>query len=282
MDRFEHHAICYALIEIGDPKAVEREGLASDNPQVLRAALVALDQMPGSKLAADQVVRRLKTSDPELKETLLWIAGRHPEWGDQLAGYFRGQLASGGTGKRSRPVPAPPEMQELESLLSRLAASQAIQSLVADDLASGTTPPVTRRLLLGVIDHSGLQQLPERWIAALAALLNSGPPELRLEAIRVVRETTSSRGPIEPLGAALNRIAADESLSDGTRLAALGAIPGGAGELGNELFAYALRFLDNHAPPTEHNAAIEALARAKLTTSQFLLLCPRSAAVDTG
>jgi putative membrane-bound dehydrogenase-like protein len=288
MDRFEHHAICYALIELNDPQAIKHEGLSSDNPQVLRAALVALDQMPGGNLAAVQIVRRLKTTDPELKETLLWIAGRHPEWGDQLAGYFREQLASrgtppGATGKRSLPVPASPETQELESLLSRLATSQAIQSLVADDLASGTTPIVTKRLLLGVIDHSGLQQLPERWIATLAALLDSGPPDLRLEAIRVVRETTSSRSPIEPLGAALSRIAADESLSDGTRLAALGAIPGGTGELGNELFAYTLRFLDDHASSTEHNAAIEALARAKLTKSQFLSLAhalPRLAPVE--
>ncbi len=206
MDRFEHHAICYALIELNDSETVKHEGLSSDNPQVLRAALVALDQMPGGKLAADQVVRRLKTSDPELKETLLWIAGRHPEWGDQLAGYFREQLASGdaapvgGTGKRSlpvlanevrpatgrlrwpvapAPVPASPEMSNLESLLPRLASSPAIQSLIADDLASGTTSLVTKRLLLGVIDHSGLQQLPERWIATLAALLNSAPPGLR-------------------------------------------------------------------------------------------------------
>src|SRR4029077_17336490 len=71
MDRFEHHAICYALIELNDPEAVKHEGLPSDIPQVLRAALVALDQMPGPNLPADQVVRRLKTADPELKETLL-------------------------------------------------------------------------------------------------------------------------------------------------------------------------------------------------------------------
>ena len=27
-----------------------------------------------------------------LKETAWWIAGRHPEWGEHLVGYFRAQL----------------------------------------------------------------------------------------------------------------------------------------------------------------------------------------------
>jgi putative heme-binding domain-containing protein len=282
MDRFEHHAICYALIELNDPETVAREGLASDNPQVLRAALVTLDQMPGGKLAAEQVVHRLKTTDPELNETILWIAGRHPEWGDLLAGYFREQLASGGTALGAtgqpthsgagapRPVPATAETNELPTLLAHLASSPAIQSLIADELAAETTAVAMKRLLLGVIERSGLQQLPERWIAVLGSLLSSGPSELRLDTIRVIQHATSSHSPIETLGTALKRIATDESQSDETRLAALGAIPGGPGELGNELFAYTARFLDDRAPLATHSAAINALARTKLTNAQLL------------
>ena len=74
---------------MGDAESIARHGLGQRQPEVLRAALVALDQMPGSKLAADANRPRLNsTNDSELKETLLWIAGRHPEWGDKLADYF--------------------------------------------------------------------------------------------------------------------------------------------------------------------------------------------------
>ncbi|HKD36986.1 MAG TPA: HEAT repeat domain-containing protein, partial [Pirellulales bacterium] len=111
-DRFLHHAITYALIEIGDGETVRRIGLSSENPRVLRTALAALDQMPGGKLAAEAVVSRLGTNDAELRETLLWIAGRHPDWGEKLAGYFRAEL----DGVASKPAAA---QDELQSLLAR-------------------------------------------------------------------------------------------------------------------------------------------------------------------
>ena len=152
------------------------------------------------------------------------------------------------------------EAQGIESLLTRLASSPAIQSLIAEKLAAEGTPIAVKRSLLAVIEHSGLQQLPESWIAALVSLLGNGTSDLREETIRVVHNATSSHSRIEPLGAALQRIAADESLSDETRLAALGAIPGGPGELGPGQFAYVIRFLDEHAAPANHSAAIDALA----------------------
>ena len=127
-------------------------------------------------------------------------------------------------------------------------------------------------LAAGVIEHSGLQQLPERWIAVLVQLLGNGPSGLREETIRVVHNATTSHSRIEPLGAALQRIAADKSLFDKTRLAALGAIPGGPGELGPGQFAYVIRFLDEHVAPANHSAAIDAVARAKLTSQQFVEL----------
>jgi putative membrane-bound dehydrogenase-like protein len=264
-DRFLHHAITYALIELGDSESIERYGLTSDNSQVLRTALVALDQMPGRKLAAVQVVRRLNSTDPELKETLQWIAGRHPEWGDKLADYFRQGLA----GAATRPAAA---REELQSLLTRLSSSPAIQSLVADELDAAKTPAEIKTLMLGVVDRSGLQQLPERWVASLAALLDGGSAELTEQTVLVVRHAATSRGRIEPLAAALGKIAANKSLPDATRLAALAAIPGASSEITAEQFDYARRFLEREAPAAERGAALDAIARAKLNREQLLSL----------
>lgn len=265
-DRFMHHAITYALIEIGDPAAVARDGLESKNPNALRAAMAALDQMTGGKLTAAPVVQRLGMGDAELKETLLWIAGRHPEWGEKLAGYFGAELdAAAGKSAAAR--------EELQGLLVRLIGSKAIQSLVADRLAASETPIATKNLLLGVIERSGLQQLPERWIAVLVKLLESGSPELLTRTIEVVRHAATSRGRIEPLAAALRTVAADKPLSAAVRIAALAAIPGAASALEPDQFTFARELLSRDAAAADRGAALDAISRAKLSREQLLSLC---------
>jgi putative membrane-bound dehydrogenase-like protein len=264
-DRFLHHALTYALMEIGDRASVEQLGLASENPRVLRSALVALDQMPGGKLAADAVVSRLSTNDFELKETLLWIAGRHPDWGEKLAGYFRGELDR----MASKPAAA---HEELKLLLARLSGSSAIQSLVGERLTDKDAPAATNNLLLGVVERSGLQQLPEAWVAALVGLLEHGSPESLPRTIDTVRHAVSSRGRLEPLAGALLKLASNKSLANSIRLAALAAIPGASNEISPELIEFARRFLGREPPATERSAALDAIARAKLTREQLLSL----------
>ena len=83
-DRILEHSITYALIEIGDPKATEA-GLSSVNPRTLKVAMVALDQMEGGALEPKFVARLLASPEPELKETAVWIIGRHRDWADSLA-----------------------------------------------------------------------------------------------------------------------------------------------------------------------------------------------------
>ena len=40
------------------------------------------------------MLAELDAKDAALRETAWWIAGRHPQWGDQLAGYFQEKLKS--------------------------------------------------------------------------------------------------------------------------------------------------------------------------------------------
>ncbi len=89
------YSLIYALIEIEDSAAVRRHG-NSDKAPVRRAALIALDQMDGGDLKADEVVPHLASSDDALRQAASWIAGRHPDWGGALAGFFRARLAAKG------------------------------------------------------------------------------------------------------------------------------------------------------------------------------------------
>ena len=87
LDRVGEHAVTYALIEIGDAAAT-RPGLTAASLGTRRAALVALDQMRGDALTSTTVVPLLDARESGLRETAWWIAERHPDWGEALAGYF--------------------------------------------------------------------------------------------------------------------------------------------------------------------------------------------------
>src|SRR5205085_1653375 len=90
-DRALENSLTFALIEIADAKGTSR-GLDSKNVLTRRAALVALDQMDGGGLEPRAVARELGSPHPVLKETASWIVGRHPEWGETLAGFLRERL----------------------------------------------------------------------------------------------------------------------------------------------------------------------------------------------
>ena len=100
---------------------------------------MALDQMDGGGLKPEAVAPLLAAPDPALRETATWIAGRHAEWGDALAGPLRERLAS-----RSLP---PEQSAALEHLLAQLATAAPIQELLAGEPArclGGARHPVDR------------------------------------------------------------------------------------------------------------------------------------------
>ena len=128
LDRVGEHAVTYALIEIGDAAAT-RAGLTAAALGTRRAALIALDQMRGDALTSTTVVPLLDARESELRETAWWIAERHPDWGDALAGYFGARLANLPAGDDERAL--------LERRLAQFAATPAIQALLARAATDG-------------------------------------------------------------------------------------------------------------------------------------------------
>ncbi len=67
--------------------------LKDPNPEVRRAALIALDQMEDGKLTREEVTPLLDTDDPQLRKTALAVIASRKGWATELVGLLRGWLA---------------------------------------------------------------------------------------------------------------------------------------------------------------------------------------------
>ena len=83
-DDYLLHAQTFALIQLRNPTATMK-GLASDNPRVQKAALIALNQMADSPLNHQDVILLLDTTDPVLRTTAIEVITQHKEWAEKIA-----------------------------------------------------------------------------------------------------------------------------------------------------------------------------------------------------
>ncbi len=254
-DRALDHSIIYALIEIGDRESVAA-GLFSNSPRVRRAALTALDQMPDGKLDASAVVRELTAADPALQETAWWIAGRHPEWGEQLTAVLRERV--------STKLPAD-QQAELTRQLAKLAKSPAIQQFLADQIPTS--------IALQAIAQSGVRPVPDAWINAIAGMLNAAEGDQLRDAVRTIRALDVPRAKAAALTKALLAIAIKTNLPAEIRLDALAGLPGGPANLSAALFDFLCAQLRPDRSVSARTTAADVLSKSQLTKSQLLTLC---------
>src|SRR6185369_11968254 len=78
----------------------------------------------------------------------LWVAGRHPEWGDSLASYFGSLLQRGEFSGKGL------------DLLPKYAHSEKIQGLIAEMLNDSRTKPDASRFLLETLSDANLEKVP--------------------------------------------------------------------------------------------------------------------------
>jgi putative heme-binding domain-containing protein len=254
-DRPLDHALTYALIEIGDRDAIV-VGLTHPSPRVRRAALAALDQMPGGKPDAGPVVAALDDDDAALRETAWWVAGHHPEWGGALAGRFAAQLAAAD-------ALAPAGRDELTDRLVQFAGDAAVQAALADAVKSA--PAGGRTVALRAMARSGLKALPAGWAAALgdsAAVL--WDRRFAFDALAVYRAVPPAAADFERFIAAMPADAADD-----LRLAVLAARPAG-GAVDDAAARFLVERVAKTGPVAARSAAADALARVRLSPPQLV------------
>lgn len=258
-DRAIEHSLTYALIEIADPTATAA-GLKSNRPNTQRAALTALDQMPGRTLAAGDVAPLLAAADPALMQTAAWIVGRHPEWGGELAGHFRTRLAAALSAK---------ERTALEDQLAHLSAAPEIQALLASRLSDVAAASEERLTVIRAMALAKPKAAPASWITALERALESDNLEIVAAAVAAIRTIGVAKGDGDSLARPLLETAAARGAPEELRAAALAAVPGGLRQVGSETFAFLTKQLDSERPVSMRLAAVEVLSKARLDRQQL-------------
>lgn len=257
-DRFLHHAVTFALIEIGDAKRT-RAGLSSDQPGTIRAALLALDQMPNGGLNAEGVISRLEAES--LRETILFLLEQHPEWDASVADFLEVQL----TAEAHAAVSA----EDLQSLAARFATRPAVSDRLARLVTNG--PAEADRHLVLKSMASRRKSLPSAWTTALVAVLNSEDKAAIPLAITVASSAETIEGDAEALRAALRAAAGKESLEPEARLLALRAASAGT-HLDEKSFRFLQSQLSAEHSVNQRLLAADVLVASAVTPAQLQAL----------
>lgn len=190
-DRFYEHALIHAIHHLADTAALQ-DTLQKGLPRQQRVALILLDQppRPAGALKHDAVISRV--SDPEQRQTALYVLQRHPEWADHAVGLIRNWL--------EKPTVSAEEQAGLRGLLLAFQERKAVQDLLAASLADGSKSPADRQLLvLDTLAQNSLPKLPRPWIDALARSIGRSEPAIRSQAVRTAAVLQLSELD-EPLG----------------------------------------------------------------------------------
>lgn len=247
-----------ALIDI-EAAAPTRAGLKSENPTIQRGALIALDQMDGTDLKPTEVVPFLSAADERLRAAANWILSHHPDWGGELAGWFRQRLTASDL--------ADAERTALDHQLHILTRAEAGQQLLADTLTQPGFSNETRVAALNAIAGAGLKQPPTSWQAAVLSLLVSNNSDSLSSAIRAARSLNRAADIV----AALSALGHDANLSPALRLDALAALPAGT-SLEPVEFDFLRRSLASDNAPITRSTAAGVLAQAKPNAVQLAAL----------
>jgi putative membrane-bound dehydrogenase-like protein len=260
-DRFEEHALIYALIEINDRQSTIA-GLSDADPNVRRAALIALDQMTAGNLTREMIAPLLAGDDTALLETVIGILAKHPEWADELDGTLAGWL------KLAKP--SAEQLGMIRGAVIALAARPAVQELVVHTLASGQTPPDTRLVLLEALAAGEIDPDAKRFDEALAANLADSSADVLRQAIFTAALLAPGRL-TEPLLA----VGLDEKQPEELRVAALRTAAARAGQtLSDPGFGFLRQQFDKEDAMRERLGAAEALGRFKLTAEHLNAVAP--------
>ena len=255
--RIQEHSLIYALMEISDAESALR-GLSLRLVNAQRAALVAVDQMPGGQLQAETVIELLQHPSPAIHRTAAWIIGEHPEWGTQAADTIRHELFTGGglAGQASAQV---------MSLLTSLSDSEPIRLLLAD--LAGCDSRSWQLAALASMSASALAETPAVWSDRLTEMTAADDPELLAEVIRTAAALPQLKDPAHPLLQALAEVATRADLPADLRIRAL-STAGPQAQLSADVFSVLLRALPAEEEPALRRLAAATLVAAKLTPDQ--------------
>jgi putative membrane-bound dehydrogenase-like protein len=269
-DRSLDHSMLYALIEIGER---EQSGAAKvGSPRIpLTQKFRSLGFFPqsaehiGKHVVLDQLGEQIDPAEilPAVLQgnpSALWIASRHPEWGDKLAEPLFKEITflNPSEARRNRTV----------QLLAKLHTSPPIRKLIAE--AAEDFEPSVGRIGLAAMAASGAKELPADWARVLSSRLVPSS-QVAQEALAVMRTIPAAKADQPQLSQALLRLA-DSQAPVNLRLSALAAVPGGLKTVSPDQLALLLTYIYSDRPADERGLAASALSTAVLTSEQLQAL----------
>ena len=255
-DDYLLHAQTYALIQLRNPDATMK-GLASVNPRVQKAALLALNQMPDSPLDHQDVIVLLDTTDPVLRTTAIEVITQHKEWAEKIAEVVADWLADPNLDQENRAL--------AKAVLTTFADDSDIQPLMAAALEAETTASETKMLILDAVAESNLEAMPDTFLEGMRQLTATKDAEVLQRIVNSVAMKDTDK-----LDDALRSICESDQFEDPLRVSALAIIARHGGGLSDADFELLVDQFDEEVIPLDRIRAATALATAGLTREQTL------------
>jgi len=215
-DRFLEHALIDALIQSGDEPSLS-DGLRRPSPAARRGALIALDQKTGKGLRPDQARLLLADPDTRVRQRAVDAIARRPQWVQEAVGQLQSWLTTSNLD--------PEGQASLRHLLSGLWNQEPVRTVAAAALASPSTTPDRRRLVLQVWAQDGQPKALKDWQGLIRTTLDSFDDTLLMEGLSLARAARThlwnesiTRVALNPDRAPAVRLRAADTLSTGAPL----------------------------------------------------------------
>ncbi len=257
-DRFVEHAIIYALINLKNPSPLI-DALTHSSSYVRKAAVIALDQMDGSPLHKENLIPFLASEDPQLRNTGIWVASHHPDWADIVIDFIQNRLSKADLSS----IDAAP----VRDLMITFSGNKQLQNFVSAQLGNVATSAGRKALLIDVIGHSSVKEIPGVWVQQLGKLLQSGDPEIRSQVLGLIESRS-----IKALNDQLKVIVQNPNTPADFRLKALNSRLLSDPRLSETEFQMVLQYLSSKSESPIRQLAARVLALSKLSSAQLIKL----------
>lgn len=254
-DRFEEHAIVYALIKLNNinPLLVALNN-SSDN--VKKIALIALDQIGGGALRKENLAAFLASKKPSLQKSGIWVASHHPEWSDIVINLLKSRFSTNEIYED--------DIISMRELMITFCHDNKLQVFISEQLESKTSSIAKKIFLMDVITQAHVVSIPIVWVQSLVKLLENGDEEIKSRVLGLIESRR-----IKSLNGQLNQIIQQEFARPDFRLKALSSKllsePNLSDKEFNMLFSYLGKA--NELPIRQMSARI--ISNAKLTEAQL-------------
>ena len=253
-DDYLDHALCYALIDIGNAGET-LAGLKSRSSLVRRLSLIALNRM-GTELSIDQVLPLLDTNDPALKRAALEIAAGHPSWAKNIASLIDGWLKA--------KAPDASHLTMLRGSIKAFSSDAGVRLVVASHLEDEASAGRKLVPLLDAIARCGSTGLPAEWVKGFHEVLDRNDNSLRGQAVATLRALGETG-----FRTRLLELARTPELPLELRVSALASVTRDRGELDDHSFSLLLAQLNPDRQSSLRLQATRALADAALNLEQL-------------